>query len=102
MSGTRLCPSAALLRFLGQTASLRNCPQRIPPAGRRPFHSSTRVLEERELSFRGQLYESTARRIKREREAEARFANMQPPTAFARNAAFTFGEKANPKGLEIG
>lgn len=60
--------------------------------GGRPFHQSTKSLEEGDRSFRGQLYESTARRIKRQREEEVRYAQMTPISAFGRNAAFTFCE----------
>jgi hypothetical protein len=88
-SGTH-CPSLALLRSLRQLASSRPCVRRHPNVGRRSFHRSPKSLDEGDRSFQGQLYESTARRIKSQREAEARFAGMTPPTAFARNAAFTF------------
>lgn len=70
----------------------QECLHRLPLRGRRPFHSSRKLFAEEDKTFRGQLYESTARRIKRQREAEARFADMTPPSAFARNAAFTFCE----------
>ncbi|KAL2419938.1 D-lactate dehydrogenase [cytochrome], mitochondrial [Exophiala dermatitidis] len=49
-------------------------------SGLRTFHNSTTRLQEKNklpekdsLSFRGQLYESTADRLKRERESEARY-----------------------------
>ena len=91
MSGRLLYPSAALLRSLRSSPSLRQCPRQFPIGGKRPLHTSPKSLEEEgQKSFRGQLYESTARRIQRQREAEARFASMTPPSAFARNAAFTF------------
>ena len=57
------------------------------------MHGSPKKFEE-ERSFRGQLYESTARRIKRQREDEVRFASMQPLSQTARNFAFTFGEQS--------
>ena len=50
-----------------------------PPSQCRRFHSSP-LRKEEKLSFRGQLYESTAQRLARERAEEARFAE-------ARNAA---------------
>lgn len=59
-------------------------------AGRRSFNSSRKMFDEPEKSFRGQLYESTARRLQRQREDEARFASNMPITPFARNAAITF------------
>ena len=59
-------------------------------AGSRTFHSSPKLFTEPEKSFRGQLYESTARRIQRQREDEVRFASNMPISPFARSAAFTF------------
>lgn len=99
MSKRVLCPSSALLRSLGARAPLQSCLQRHQQVvGKRAFRLSPRSLEVGDRSFRGQLYESTARRLKAQREAEARHAEMTPISAFARNAAFTFCK--NPLAAE--
>ncbi|KAL6713838.1 D-lactate ferricytochrome c oxidoreductase [Lecanora helva] len=90
MSARPLCPSAALLRSLNQSGSRQSCSYKYPVVRRRSFHSSLRRLEEGEKSFRAQLYESTARRIKRQREQEERFALLRPDSPATRNFAFTF------------
>jgi hypothetical protein len=47
-----------------------------PPSQCRRFHGSP-LRKEEKLSFRGQLYESTAQRLARERAEEARFAETR-------------------------
>ena len=70
--------------------------RRLPPSRhlqiecRRAFNASPKSFVNEEKSFRGQLYESTARRIQAQREAEARFASMAPVSAFSRNSMLTF------------
>ena len=90
MPGTIPSPSPALLRSLRPSASLQHCPWHGPFVSRRSLHRSPRLFEEEKKSFRGQLYESTARRIQRQREVEAAYAEAMPPSQFARQAAFTF------------
>lgn len=72
-------PAAAFLRCID-----RQQPSRLPVlqrvCGARTFHRSSTRQEEKKsdkendsLSFRGQLYESTAERLKRERSSEAQY-----------------------------
>lgn len=60
-----------------------------------PFHrqlSSTRQLrEEPRPSFKGQLYESTQQRLKRERAEQERFSQYQTQSPGSRYAALMFG-----------
>lgn len=84
------CPSLVFLRSLRRLPLSRQCSRQFPVGRRRALHTSPKSLSEEEKSFRGQLYESTARRIQAQREAEARFASMQPTSDFARNSAYTF------------
>ena len=91
MPGTISSPSPAnLLRSLKPSPSLQHRSRHGPFVGRRSLHRSPRLFEEEKKSFRGQLYESTARRIQRQREVEAAYAEAMPPSQFARQAAFTF------------
>lgn len=63
--------------------------RRTPLPGRN-FHIS-KALKERDQSFRGQLYQSTAERLERERAEQRRFAEARGEAHGGRNAAFTFG-----------
>ena len=90
MPGKLFSPSAALLRSLRPSPSLQHCSRHCPFVSRRSLHRSPRLFEEEQKSFRGQLYESTARRIQRQREIEAAYADAMPPSTLARNLAFTF------------
>lgn len=69
--------------------------QQLRTGGRRALHTSSKTFANDGKTFRAQLYESTARRIQAQREAEARFASMVPTSAFASNSAFTFGMRAS-------
>lgn len=95
MSGKMPCPSVALLRSLRHMPLSRQSSRQIPVGGRRTLHTSPRSFSNEEKTFRGQLYESTARRIQAQREAEARFASLTPFSAFASNATLTFGMHAS-------
>ena len=95
MAGKMSRPSLALLRSLRHIPPSRQCTRQLPIGGRRALHTSPKSFSNEEKSFRGQLYESTARRIQAQREAEARFASMTPDSGFARNSAFTFGMPAS-------
>lgn len=93
MAEMPLCPSVALLRSLGRTSSPRRCLHRLANRQHRALHVS-RVLgqEERpQKSFHGQLYESTAERVQRERAEQKRFAEMRNESGKGRNAAVTAG-----------
>ncbi|KAF6234908.1 hypothetical protein HO173_006838 [Letharia columbiana] len=84
-------PSFLTLRSLRHMPLSRQCARPLPVGGRRNLHTSPKSFSnEVEKTFRGQLYESTARRIQAQREAEARFASMSPTSDFARQSAFTF------------
>lgn len=62
----------------------------------RGFRSTAVVKEEAKgqggPDFRGQLYESTAQRLQRERTEQARFAKERGESSGGRNTAITFGE----------
>ena len=100
MSQKMYTPSASLLRCFRHTLRKNSVASRLL------FHNSPRRFEEEEgRSFQGQLYESTARRIKRQREAEARFAGHNETSNMARNFAFTFCASSSPqqgKWLTVG
>jgi D-lactate dehydrogenase (cytochrome) len=49
------------------------------------------LREEGRQSFKGQLYESTQQRIKRERAEQERFSQYQTQSSGARYAGLTFG-----------
>ena len=83
-------PSLVLLRSFRLKPIPRQCSQRLPLGGRRALHTSPKPSYNEEKTFRSQLYESTARRIQAQREAEARFASARPTSKFARRSAFTF------------
>ncbi len=95
MSANMSRPSLAFLR------GLRGMPfkRRIQIGGRRLLQTSPRSFASEEKTFRGQLYESTARRIQAQREAEARFASMKPTSAFAQNSTLTFRMHASAAGM---
>lgn len=58
----------------------------------RLFGASARCLaNEKQASFKSQLYESTQQRLKRERAEQERFAQYQPQSAGGRYAALVFG-----------
>lgn len=82
--------SLVSLRSLRYMPLSRQCLRQVPVVRRRSLHTSPKSFSSDEKSFRGQLYESTARRIQAQREAEARFASMTPMSSFAQNSAFTF------------
>lgn len=84
------CLSSNSSRSLSRMPLSRQCSLQIPIGGKRVLHTSPKSLSHEEKTFRGQLYESTARRIQAQRQAEARFASMVPISNSARNWAFTF------------
>lgn len=66
--------------------------KRTFPLQSRNFRSSHQWRKEEKLSFRGQLYESTAQRLARERADESRFAAARnTPNNTLRLFATTFG-----------
>jgi D-lactate dehydrogenase (cytochrome) len=65
---------------------------------RRLFGASARCLaNEKQASFKSQLYESTQQRLKRERAEQERFAQYQPQSAGGRYAALMFGVSHGPR-----
>jgi D-lactate dehydrogenase (cytochrome) len=67
---------------------------------RRHFHCSNGALEE-QRSFKGQLYESVAQRLARERAEQRRFAEARGESGGGRMAAMTFGEIGAQDGRQI-
>src|SRR5947207_6078374 len=71
-------PTVGLPRIVSRSvvSTAKATPQALVRLSRlqcRPFHQASSLQEEK-LSFRGQLYESTAQRLARERAEEARYA----------------------------
>ncbi len=91
ISGNNLCPSVALLKSFRQVPVSQQCLRQIPIGSRRAIHSSRRLCEEKR-DFKGQLYESTAQRLQRERAEQRRFAKERGESSGGRNAAITFGK----------
>ncbi|MCJ1480529.1 D-lactate ferricytochrome c oxidoreductase [Schaereria dolodes] len=90
MSTSKLCPSIALLRSLGRVSHPPSqCVQQVSLRFERAFHKS-RSLRREEKSFKGQLYESTAQRLERERAEQRRFAKERGESSGGRTAATTF------------
>ncbi|KAL8710110.1 MAG: hypothetical protein Q9220_005193 [cf. Caloplaca sp. 1 TL-2023] len=91
MTGKQLCPSVALLRSLAETSARRQCLHRITTRHQRAFHISRTLAreEQNQRTFAGQLYESTAERVKRERAEQERFASLRNESRGGRSAALT-------------
>lgn len=66
---------------------------------KREIRLSKCFAEERK-SFRGQLYESTAQRLERERAEQRRFANERGADRGGRTSALTFGLPPFPLGKD--
>ncbi|KAL9022200.1 MAG: hypothetical protein Q9185_000600 [Variospora sp. 1 TL-2023] len=91
MAGKLLCPSIALLARFGRTLASRQCLRHLPSPHPRTLHLS-RALSQDERprkSFHGQIYESTAERVQRERAEQERFARLRNESGRGRNAAVT-------------
>lgn len=95
MSVKMSSPSLIFLHTLRRIPLSQQCSRQSPIGSRRALHTSPRCFSNQEKTFRGQLYESTARRIQAQREAEARFASTTPLSDFARNSYFTFCTQAS-------
>ncbi|KAL9125839.1 MAG: hypothetical protein Q9217_005014 [Psora testacea] len=92
-------PSQGLVQILRVAPPLRQCFLRACLRNAslrrgRALHTTPLRLEKEQTefrkSFRGQLYESTAARVKRQREEAAEVANAQPLKRSFRNALITF------------
>lgn len=83
-------PSKALLSALARRNGAPTL-RRVTFSQRRWESTEQKQPEENERSFKGQLYESTAARLERERAERQRFAKLRNESAGGRNAAITFG-----------
>ncbi|KAI9837007.1 MAG: hypothetical protein M1819_000656 [Sarea resinae] len=92
MSGSKLITSSihGLRRPLGAPGRLSQAPVAASSwrSGCRRFLTTSR--DEEGKSFKGQLYDSTAQRVRREREEQRRFAHERSESSGGRNAALTF------------
>ena len=94
MAKQPLCPSIALLRSLVRSSSSQQCLHRISIRNQRTFRTA-RILADEEQPrkpFVGQLYESTAERVQRERAEQERFAKHRNESKRGRSAALTTGK----------
>ncbi|KAL9012230.1 MAG: hypothetical protein Q9173_002998 [Seirophora scorigena] len=91
MAGKPLCPSLALLRSFARTHQSRQSLHHIPSPHPRALHVSRALAQDEkpQKSFHGQLYESTAERVQRERAEQERFARLRNESGRGRNAAVT-------------
>lgn len=91
MSIKQICPSTALLQSLRQVPGAAKCPNQLQLSHPRALQTSRRKAEQAS-SFRGQLYESTQRRLQKEREEQQRLARERGEGNSGRTIAITFGE----------
>ncbi len=97
MPTPRIVPSSSLLRALRESSISFQCVRKASPSSIRPrkperLYSTTKEKVER--SFQGQLYESTAQRLERDRAEQRRFAQQRGESSGGRNSAITFGDYA--------
>jgi len=90
MSFFKVAPSRAITRSLRRTTIAPSCLQASPRIQCR-LESTNKSPAEQGSSFKGQLYESTAARLQREREERERFSRERDEGSGGRNAALTFG-----------
>ncbi|KAI4246636.1 MAG: hypothetical protein L6R42_009850, partial [Xanthoria sp. 1 TBL-2021] len=90
MAGKPFCPSVALLRTFSRLSSPPQCLRKTALRHQRALHAS-RILAKERQSFHGQLYESTAERVKKERAEQERFAEARGENTKGRSAAITAG-----------
>jgi D-lactate dehydrogenase (cytochrome) len=83
-------PSRALLSAISRTTATPTF-RRAAASQQRWESTEKKQPQEYGRSFKGQLYESTAARLQREREERQRFAKQRNESAGGRNAAMTFG-----------
>ena len=89
MSTIKYCPSSALLRSLRQANTFRPAPRLLPI--RRQALQTSHPRSEQDSSFRAQLYESTHKRLEKEREDQRRLANQRGEPNSGRTPALSFG-----------
>jgi hypothetical protein len=100
MSFPKRAPSRALLSHLCRSPIPAPSPCLRSIASRQIRHESTENKPAGEgRSFKGQLYESTAARLARERVERARFSRDRKEPSGARNIALTFGTLCNITSL---
>ena len=90
MASKPFCPSVALLRSLNRASSPPQCLRETALRHHRALHASSTLTKEPK-SFHGQLYESTAERVKKERAEQERFAEARGENNKGRSAAITAG-----------
>ena len=83
-------PSRALLSSLTKSCSLTSPSVRATAVRQLRFASTERKPSDEGRSFKGQLYNSTAERLAKERAEQQRFAKERNEGAGGRNAALTF------------
>ncbi|OCK87904.1 uncharacterized protein K441DRAFT_670048 [Cenococcum geophilum 1.58] len=87
MSATALYRPQLASRGVRKCSALSRCVfQRVRPAHRRSYASA----QEEGRSFKGQLYESTAQRLQRERAEQARFAKQRELGSGGKSASLLF------------
>lgn len=98
-----LCASSHLTMVRASTPALREALRCVRPrpvsalSQQRLFGASARCLaNDKQASFKSQLYESTQQRLKRERAEQERYAQYQPQSAGGRYAALMFGMSHGP------
>ena len=88
MSATALYRPQLAPKAVRKCSALPRCVfQRVRPAHRRSYASA----QEEGRSFKGQLYESTAQRLQRERAEQARFAKQRELGSGGKSASLLFG-----------
>ena len=88
MSVSKLGPPTTSVRYLRLASSPLSLSQQL----RRAFlHSSCSLHEEQRQSFKGQLLDSVAQRLEKERAEQRRFAKIRGEGSGGRAAATTFG-----------
>ena len=90
MSVIPISSSRAILRNLRKSVCIRRHVQETSTGVPRALHTS-KPRAEQKLSFRGQLYESTKRRLEKERQEQQRFARERGGVGGGRAAATLFG-----------
>jgi D-lactate dehydrogenase (cytochrome) len=90
MSFFKVVPSRAITRSWRRTTIVPSCLQVSQWTQYRP-ESTNKSSREQGSSFKGQLYDSTAARLEREREERARFSRERDEGSGGRSAALTFG-----------
>ncbi|MCJ1473920.1 D-lactate ferricytochrome c oxidoreductase [Lambiella insularis] len=97
MANANICPSMALLRSLRSAAAHPPRPLVGSLRSKRKFHKLGPAFDE-QRSFRGQLYESVAARLERERAEQRRFARERGENSRGGTAVRIFALLATAAG----